>query len=75
MSANLQEVPAHLCSVEDAAKRLCVSTQTIRDWVKSGRLKGFRAGRIIRVSTAAVHEALVRGSLPPAPRKIGRGQS
>ena len=73
MSANLAEVPAELCTVQDAARRLCVSTETVRQWLKTGRLRGFRAGRIMRVDTSALGEALRRGGLPPAPRKIGRG--
>ena len=73
MSATLQEVPAMLCTVEDAAKRLCVSTTTVRAWFHEGKLRGFQAGRVLRIDTSSIAEALRRGALPVGTRKIGRG--
>ena len=38
-----------LLTPERAAQLLAVSLKTIRDWLKRGRLKGVRAGRLWRI--------------------------
>ena len=38
-----------LLTVEDAAKVLLVKPTTIREWLKSGKLKGVKMGRLWRV--------------------------
>ena len=38
-----------LLSIQEAAGYAKVSTQTIRRWIKSGRLKIYRGGRQIRI--------------------------
>jgi excisionase family DNA binding protein len=38
-----------LFSVEETAERLGVSKYTISDWIKAGRLKGFKIGKFWRV--------------------------
>jgi excisionase family DNA binding protein len=38
-----------LLTPEDAAERLAVSPKTIRDWLRMGKLKGVRAGRLWRI--------------------------
>ena len=38
-----------LLTPETAAQRLAVRPKTIRDWLKRGRLKGVRAGRLWRI--------------------------
>lgn len=41
---------------ETLADRWACSTETIRQLVKSGRLPGFRVGRMFRIPAAAVEE-------------------
>jgi len=39
----------HLLTPERVAQLLAVRPKTIRDWLKRGRLKGIRAGRLWRI--------------------------
>ena len=38
-----------LLSVEEAAKILGVNEQTVRRWVREGRIKASKVGRLIRI--------------------------
>ena len=38
-----------LLTPEDAAKALLVKATTVREWLKSGKLKGVKMGRLWRV--------------------------
>lgn len=38
-----------LLTPEDAAKVLKVKPETIREWLRTGKLKGLRAGRLWRI--------------------------
>ena len=38
-----------LLTVEDAAKVLLVKPTTVREWLKTGKLKGMKMGRLWRV--------------------------
>jgi len=38
-----------LFTVEDAAKVLLVKPTTVREWLKAGKLKGMKMGRLWRV--------------------------
>jgi excisionase family DNA binding protein len=49
-----QRIPARVVSVEEAAKHLSVSTQTIRRWCKAGRLPYVRRGRELRIDLTKV---------------------
>jgi excisionase family DNA binding protein len=49
-----QRIPARVVSVEEAAKHLSVSVQTIRRWCKSGRLPYVRRGRELRIDLTKV---------------------
>ena len=42
-----------MCSVEAAAKSLCVSRQTIYNWMGEGRIEGVRVGgrRLIKIAS------------------------
>jgi excisionase family DNA binding protein len=46
--------PPDLMTVAEAARRLCVSGQTVRDWFHAGRIKGVRIGHQIRLFSDAV---------------------
>ena len=37
-------------TVEDIAKELEVSVDTVRNWIKAGRLEAFKVGRDYRIS-------------------------
>jgi excisionase family DNA binding protein len=38
-----------LLTPEEAAERLAVSPKSIREWLRQGKLKGVRAGRLWRI--------------------------
>jgi len=46
--------PPELLSVAEAARRLYVSLQTVRDWYHAGRLPGDRIGNNIKLSADSV---------------------
>lgn len=62
-------------SIKEAAKRLAVSETTVRKYLKLGRLRAHRLGRIWRISESAIAEFLETngGTEPPLDRK-GRGK-
>jgi excisionase family DNA binding protein len=41
--------PEKLLTPEDAAKALLVKPETLRGWLRTGKLKGVKAGRLWRV--------------------------
>jgi excisionase family DNA binding protein len=43
---------------EEIAERLKVSTKTVQAWLSKGQLKGFRAGKMWRVTREALEEFL-----------------
>lgn len=45
-----------LYDIKEVADHFKVSTKTIRNWVKDGRLKGFRVGREWRFTNSAIKE-------------------
>jgi len=49
-----QRVPSRVVSVEEAARHLSVSVQTIRRWCKSGALPYVRRGRELRIDLGKV---------------------
>jgi excisionase family DNA binding protein len=46
--------------VQGAAELVGLHQSTIRDWIHSGRLQSYRAGRVYRIRTADVKSALER---------------
>ena len=48
------ETPNDLISTTAAGKLLSLTPETIRQWVASGKVKGYRVGRLIKVSRAEV---------------------
>lgn len=48
------ETPNDLISTTEAAKLLGLTSETIRKWVAAGKVQGYRVGRLIKVSRAAV---------------------
>jgi len=49
-----------LLTVEDAAKALLVKPTTVREWLKAGKLKGVKVGRLWRVRESDL-EVLLKG--------------
>ena len=49
-----QRVPSRVVSVEEAARHLSVSVQTIRRWCKAGVLPYVRRGRELRIDLSKV---------------------
>lgn len=54
-------------SVADAAQIASVTTQTIRVWVREGRLNGYHAGRVLRVRRSELEAFLANGPSPGTP--------
>jgi excisionase family DNA binding protein len=55
-----------LYTVRDVAERLQVTGRTIRDWIKSGRLKAVRAGHAWRIKASDLDAFLRQGrEIPP----------
>lgn len=48
------ETPNDLISTTAAGKLLSLTPETIRQWVASGKVQGYRVGRLIKVSRAEV---------------------
>jgi excisionase family DNA binding protein len=46
---------------EETAERLKISAKTIRDWLRSGRLKGIKIGRQWRVEESVINYILANG--------------
>jgi excisionase family DNA binding protein len=47
-------------SAEDIAERLSVGSATVRSWLRQGKLKGVRAGRLWRVKESDLQTFLER---------------
>lgn len=47
-----------LLTPEQAASRLAVSSRSIREWLRVGKLKGVRAGRLWRIRDRDIEEFL-----------------
>ena len=62
---------AEFMSLQDVGDTLGVDVQTVRRWVKAGRLKAFRPGKDYRIREADLEEFLrtreVRPKVPPQP--------
>lgn len=44
-----EEHSLKLMTIQEAARYARVSVQTVRRWIKEGKLKTYRAGRLIRI--------------------------
>jgi excisionase family DNA binding protein len=51
-------------SVTKAAQIASVSPQTIRVWMKAGKLRGYNAGRVLRVRRQELEDFLAAGPSP-----------
>ncbi|MBI2264266.1 MAG: helix-turn-helix domain-containing protein [Armatimonadetes bacterium] len=46
---------------EEAAERLAVTPKSIREWLRKGKLRGVKAGRLWRIRAAALEQFLNEG--------------
>ena len=53
--------PERYLSAEQIAERLNVSAQSVRAWLRTGKLKGVRAGRLWRVRESDLAAFLDQG--------------
>jgi excisionase family DNA binding protein len=51
-----------LLTVEQAAAKLQIASKTLKDWLRAGRLKGVRLGKLWRVKERDLEEFVERGS-------------
>ncbi|MCZ2340320.1 MAG: helix-turn-helix domain-containing protein [Bacteroidales bacterium] len=54
MAPQLLPVSRQLITVRQAADILAVSAETVRQWMRAGKLSGVRVGRTIRIHTESV---------------------
>jgi excisionase family DNA binding protein len=57
------EVPVYI-STADAARRIGVTVATVQSWVRENRLRGHRAGRLLRIKVEDLHEFMNRATPP-----------
>jgi excisionase family DNA binding protein len=50
-----------LLTPEQAASRLAVSSRSIREWLRSGKLKGVKAGKLWRIRDSDIEDFLDHG--------------
>ncbi len=62
-----------LLTPEEAAARLKISRLTIGDWLRSGKLKGVKVGRLWRVREIDL-EAFLKGGTREQAEKADRGE-
>lgn len=54
--------PRKAWTVREVATSLGVSESTVHGWVRSGRLRAFREGSIVRIPVTAIDELLAVGA-------------
>jgi excisionase family DNA binding protein len=58
-----------LLTVEETATQLKVQAETVRDWLRAGKLKGVKAGRQWRVRRRDLEAFLIEPE-PPTPEAL-----
>ncbi len=58
-----QEATEKWVNLEDIAEHLSVSTDTVRSWIKSGKLPVYRAGKRYKFKISEVDEWLREGRI------------
>ena len=64
------ELGTDYLSIEEAAKIARLHHTTIRDWIKDGSLKAFRAGRVYRIRRSDLDERLTAKAADPVASDI-----
>jgi excisionase family DNA binding protein len=65
-----EESGADYLSIDQAAKIARLHHTTLRDWIKDGSLKAFRAGRVYRIRRSDLDERLTAKAADPVALKI-----
>ena len=60
-----------LLTLKEAARRLRVSVKTVKAWLYSGELQGYKAGRQWRITPSAIQAFLEAGQRKADPRQEG----
>jgi excisionase family DNA binding protein len=58
-----------LLTLKEAAARLKVTPKTVKEWLYSGELQGYKAGRQWRITPAAIQTFLEAGQHKAATRR------
>ena len=66
MSETPELLPPLMLTPQEVARRFAVSSRTVLRWCADGRLRSFRAGKVLRVYGESVAAALNSGRLPGA---------
>ena len=54
-----------LLTPEEVAKKLAMSVKSVRNWLRQGKLKGIKVGRLWRIRESDLEEFLKMGESPP----------
>jgi excisionase family DNA binding protein len=68
MSGGIPVSEHEFLTIEEVATRLRVKPDTVRAWLRQGRLQGMKAGRLWRIRPQAV-EAFLRTTQPPTDKE------
>jgi len=55
----MEHLTEKLLTPEEAAERLAVSPKGVKNWLRQGKLRGCKVGRLWRISESALSEFLV----------------
>jgi excisionase family DNA binding protein len=69
----MPEFPERYLSPDDVARRLNVKPLTVRRWLKDGKLRGIKVGRLWRVRESDL-EAFLKGGEREQAEKADRGE-
>ncbi len=67
MSEPTQLLPSLMLTPQEVARRFSVHPRTVLRWCAEGRLRSFRAGKVVRIYPEDVVAALDAGRLPGEP--------
>ncbi len=62
-------------TAEELAERLQVSVQTVRRWVKSGKLNGYKPGKELRIRATDLEEFLETRKVRPGEPQRRQGSA
>ena len=60
---NVEQTPEKWVNLEDIAEHLSVSSDTVRAWIKNGKLPFYRAGKRYKFKISEVDEWLRNGKI------------
>lgn len=63
MENNMSDLSEKWVNLEDIAKHLSISCDTVRNWIKSGRLPFYRAGKMYKFKISEVDDWVRQGKI------------